>query len=311
MVTHPAVSIIVPNYNHEKHLPKRLDTIFNQTFGDFEVLLLDDASTDGSKKILEAYVNHPKVSYFLVNPENSGSTFHQWNKGIRLAVGDYVWIAESDDFSDEKFLETLMDFFEREKSVDLVFCASWYVDEKDTVGKPAPDPDDSFAISGPGATQKYFSKYNLIQNASSCVFKRKLIEPSIYEFAYFQFCGDWQFWADLAGSAWKIAYLSKRLNYIRIHDQNVFTEAEKKGLNFTEGFIILDSILKREKIINKNQIFRHWGLKLYEALFIKKNIYWYIKIRIILESFFIRNQIFRYMVWNHKTKIKLKKLLGK
>ncbi len=149
----------------------------------------------------------------------------------------------------------------------------------------------------------------MIRNASSCVFKKKLIDPANYEFAYFRYCGDWQFWADLAGSAWKVAYINKRLNYFRIHDQNVSTEAEKKGLNFREGFIILDRILKREKIMYKNQIFRYWGLKLYETVFLEKKISWYIKIRIILESLLTRYQIFWYMLWNHKTKIKLKKLL--
>ncbi len=103
MVTEPAVSIIVPNYNHEIHLLKRLETIFNQTFRDFEVILLDDASTDESRKILEEYAGRPEVTHFLVNTENSGSAFQQWKKGIRLAEGDYVWIAESDDFSDRYF----------------------------------------------------------------------------------------------------------------------------------------------------------------------------------------------------------------
>jgi glycosyltransferase involved in cell wall biosynthesis len=56
------VSVIVPNYNHAKYLPRRLDSIFNQTFQDFEVILLDDCSTDNSLSIPGEYVKHPKVS---------------------------------------------------------------------------------------------------------------------------------------------------------------------------------------------------------------------------------------------------------
>jgi len=309
--TPPRISIIVPSYNHEGHLKKRLDTLFNQTFSDFEVILLDDASTDGSKKILEAYADRPQVSHFLVNTENSGGAFQQWKKGIRLAEGEYIWIAESDDFSDRNFLETLMEVFERDRNVDLVFCASWYVDDKDNKQKPAPDPEESFTISGPGVTQKYFSRYNLIRNAGSCVFKRKLVDPTFYEYAYFRYCGDWQFWADLAGRAWKIAYLNKRLNYFRIHDRNVSTEAEKKGLYFREGIRIAKGILKDEQIkeVARDQIYRFWGLKLNEAIFSRKDIKWGIRVRILIESFFDRNPIFRYTLWNHKTKKKLKRLL--
>jgi len=310
-ISKPIVSIIVPNYNHENFLRKRLDSIFNQTFKDFEVILLDDASTDGSSKILADYEEHPKVSYLLINEENSSSTFQQWNKGIRRALGEYIWIAESDDYSDKRFLETMMELFDREKDVDMVFCASWYVNEKNTILKPAPDMGESFIVLGLDVLQKYFSKYNLIRNASSCVFKRKLINPIYYEFAYFQYCGDWQFWTDLASRAWKIAYVSDKLNYFRIHKQNVSTEAEKQGLYFREGFRILDGILRREKITkeNKDQIFRYWGLKLYEAIFSKKDIYLGIKLQILVQSLFIRNQIFRYTLWNHKTKIKLKNIL--
>ena len=100
------VSIILPNYNHSVYLKERLDSIFNQTHQNFEVILLDDCSTDGSLKILEPYKRHPTVSHFIVNTQNSGSPFKQWQKGLKLAKGHYVWIAESDDFCDLNFLET-------------------------------------------------------------------------------------------------------------------------------------------------------------------------------------------------------------
>ena len=61
------VSVIVPNYNHAAFLPKRLESIFNQTYQDFEVILLDDASTDTSVEVLSQYADHPKVTHFVVN----------------------------------------------------------------------------------------------------------------------------------------------------------------------------------------------------------------------------------------------------
>ena len=74
------VSIILPNYNHAPYLQERLDSIFGQTHQNFEVIILDDASTDESLSILKPYQAHPKVSHFVLNKKNSGSPFKQWKK---------------------------------------------------------------------------------------------------------------------------------------------------------------------------------------------------------------------------------------
>ena len=105
---HLLVSIIVPNYNHALYLRERLDSIFSQTFQDFEVILLDDNSSDSSIEVLKEYAAHPKVSHFIVNATNSGSPFIQWEKGLSLSKGKYIWIAESDDSCEITFLEKLL-----------------------------------------------------------------------------------------------------------------------------------------------------------------------------------------------------------
>jgi glycosyltransferase involved in cell wall biosynthesis len=106
----PLVSIILPNYNHATYLKERLDSIFNQTYQNFEVIILDDCSTDSSLEVLVTYKNHPKVSHFIVNKTNTGSPFKQWQKGFSLVKGDFIWIAESDDKADYNFLEQQLDF---------------------------------------------------------------------------------------------------------------------------------------------------------------------------------------------------------
>lgn len=78
----PTVSVIVPNYCHAPYLEQRIESILQQTFQDFELILLDDCSTDGSREILERYRNHPKVSGIFYNERNSGSPFKQWKKGL-------------------------------------------------------------------------------------------------------------------------------------------------------------------------------------------------------------------------------------
>src|SRR5580658_382186 len=100
----PTVSVIVPNYNHARFLHRRIDTILAQTFQDFELILLDDCSTDESSSILREYGSDARVRLEF-NEVNSGSPFKQWNKGVRLAQGKYIWMAESDDYAAPRLLE--------------------------------------------------------------------------------------------------------------------------------------------------------------------------------------------------------------
>jgi len=88
------VSVIIPNYNHSLFLGERIDSVLNQRYQNFEVILLDDGSTDNSREIIEKYRGLEKVKHIVYNQKNSGNAFVQWNKGVELAMGEWVWIAE-------------------------------------------------------------------------------------------------------------------------------------------------------------------------------------------------------------------------
>ena len=99
------VSVIIPNYNHAQYLPERIESVFGQTYPNYEVIILDDCSTDNSREVIEQYRTNPHVSQIIYNEENSGGVFKQWKKGLSLAKGDLLWIAESDDKCENTFLE--------------------------------------------------------------------------------------------------------------------------------------------------------------------------------------------------------------
>lgn len=96
----PKISVIVPNYNHAKFLPRRIKSILGQSFNDMEIIILDDCSTDSSREIISQFAQQDTRITTYYNKSNSGSPFKQWQKGIKLARGEYIWIAESDDFAD-------------------------------------------------------------------------------------------------------------------------------------------------------------------------------------------------------------------
>ena len=121
------VSVIVPNYNHGRYLKQRVDSILDQSFQDFELILLDDASSDNSRDVLESYRSNVHVSHIVYNEKNGGTPFKQWDKGIELAKGEWIWIAESDDFADKFFLESLMEIAKDYPNVGFAFSSTYFV----------------------------------------------------------------------------------------------------------------------------------------------------------------------------------------
>ena len=115
----PTISIVVPVYNTAKYLNACLDSIINQTFQDWELLLVDDGSNDGSVEICESYQKDDeriKIYY-----ESHGGQSTARNLGIRKAKGTYLCFIDSDDYVVPEYLEKLYDIITRE-NVDLVSC---------------------------------------------------------------------------------------------------------------------------------------------------------------------------------------------
>jgi glycosyltransferase involved in cell wall biosynthesis len=267
----PKVSIIIPNYNHAKFLINRLDSVFNQTFQNFEVIILDDASTDISVDVLSIYKNHPKVSHFIINKSNSGSSFKQWKKGIDLAKGKYLWIAESDDFCENNFLENLIN--KLEDGLDICYCQSYDVDEngnnsKSRIGytkefKPNLWKHD-FRLDGDIFNLNYLLVKNVIPNASAVVFKKSSLKSEFFNetLLKMKMCGDWLFWIKLC-SRNRIGFISKPLNYFRNHSsttRNHFLLIEKKN-RLKEESALRDEIYLSLDIKNDNaskELYKKW-----------------------------------------------------
>lgn len=114
----PEVSIIVPIYNVEKYLRRCIDSILNQTFEDFELILIDDGSTDDSASICEEYVIKDKRVKYIYQ-DNRGVSEAR-NKGIESCCGKYIQFIDSDDYVDRDFIEILIKKIKKDKS-DIAF----------------------------------------------------------------------------------------------------------------------------------------------------------------------------------------------
>lgn len=224
----PKVSIIVPNYNHAPYLAKRLNSIVDQTFRDYEVLILDDASTDHSCEIIDEY-RYRKNFYFIRNNVNSGNTFKQWNLGTGLARGKYIWIAESDDFNDCRMLEHLVNLMDQYQRISICYCQSLFINENNEItgshlenllpfSKTLWKKD--FIINGRELLQKYMISINVIPNASAAIFRKKAYDQVGGAEEEMRLCGDWMTWSKMLLHN-DIAFIAKPMNYYRVHSQTV------------------------------------------------------------------------------------------
>lgn len=266
----PLVSVIVPNYNHEKYLKQRLDSIFNQTYENFEVILLDDCSTDNSRAILSEYAENPKVSHCIFNQINTGNTFVQWDKGLALAKGQYIWIAESDDYCDVSFLEKVSEPLIKNNKVALSYCQSNRVDENDIITGNWKDHTDwldqkqfetDFVINGNYFIERYLIHINVIPNASAVIFRKEHMKilRDIFSNNQLKSCGDWIIYIQQVINH-KVAFIAESFNHFRFHSNSVISRTVKTEdkislieINFQMRKAMI-SILKENKPINCKEI---------------------------------------------------------
>ncbi|MBO4447485.1 MAG: glycosyltransferase family 2 protein [Bacteroidales bacterium] len=249
------VSIIVPNYNHAAFLSERMNSILSQRYVDYEIILLDDCSSDASLSVMESYKDDPHVKAIVANEQNSGSPYLQWKKGMELASGEFIWIAESDDSCTPDLLETAMQAFTACKETVLWFCASRRTNAKgrSTGLHPNQKGEVAFRMNGRKFVQAKMRNKNMVVNASSAVFRRKEALQVQNGWEQMSGYGDYMFWIGLA-SFGKVEYCAQEMNFFRFHGSNRTAKmlASAKGINETT---ITDRFLFANGIISSRELF--------------------------------------------------------
>ncbi|MGF7038456.1 glycosyltransferase family 2 protein [Mucilaginibacter lappiensis] len=283
------ISVIIPNYNHARFLQQRIETVLCQSYQNFELIILDDASTDNSKDIIETYRYHPKVSHIIYNSVNSCSTFKQWNKGIELASGKYIWIAESDDYADCEFINTCMTKMLADDTIGLVYTDSTEINENNApLGRWSRWMEyldinlwqADFELDGREINSKYNHIICAIPNASCSVFKKSayLNTPFVKLIENLRFTGDWWTWFSLMQES-RVYYCHLPLNYFRYHAHTTRSNVNARLVKVKE---LYRAILKFKKMVDahpdKNirqkrlsEIYAIWNPSL-RHFFIKENM---------------------------------------
>lgn len=228
----PRVSVIVPVYNGKEFLRQRLQSILEQDYNDFEVIIIDDLSTDNSFSIAKEYVGIPNVR-FIQNTERLG-VFKNWFRGVREAKGEIIWIAEQDDYCESTFLSKLLPAFEDENVV-LVYSNSHTVNSRGNVAEEfylrcgyykglAYDDShwkQSFRNRGKNEIKHALGIKNTIPNVSAVLMRKKaLLEVDTDCLSKFTCGGDWYIYLELLKNG-DLVYCLNSLNYHRRYEGSV------------------------------------------------------------------------------------------
>lgn len=244
----PLVSVIVPNYNHALYLEERLNSITHQSYKNLEIIILDDASHDSSKNIIELFLKKEPRARAMYNESNSGSPFKQWRKGIQAASGKYIWIAESDDSADHHLVEELVRRLEEDASLSLATCQLVMMDKAGSLGG-TPDEwlsefnsdrwESDYTNNGLDELKDFVSKKNTILNASGVIIRNRINLSNLIDDTM-RFCADWLFWVRLLELG-NIAYIAKPLNYWRMNSGNA-RNSKVGSLELAEGPLVIREI---------------------------------------------------------------------
>jgi len=207
------ISVVVPNYNYAQYMDSRLNSIFEQRYPVFEIILLDDCSTDHSLATINSIVAlSGRMIRIEPNTQNSGNVFRQWRKGLELIRGEHCWIAEADDLCAPSFLTQSASAFT--KNTAMSFCDSVQIDTDGSVLANSYDYylrridqhlfAADFSMNGDDFARKALSVMNVILNES------------------YSLVGDWRLYLDvLAAPEAEIAWCAESLNTHRRHSQSV------------------------------------------------------------------------------------------
>jgi glycosyltransferase involved in cell wall biosynthesis len=207
----PLVSVIMPTYNHAKFIGKAIDSVLNQTYPNFELIIIDNYSEDDTEKIVASYEDD-RIVYLKFR--NNGIIAASRNHGIKHSYGEYIAFLDSDDFWLKKKLELVADHIKKMPNVDLVCHDEWL--ETDKAGKKR-------STYGPYTTYRdLLFKGNCISTSATVVRRQKILEVGGFsEDMQFNSVEDYDLWLQLACANCRIEYLHKILGVYRVYGQGV------------------------------------------------------------------------------------------
>ena len=249
-------SIIIPVYNVKEYLEKCLESIVNQSFKDFEVICVNDGSTDNSLKILQKYAEKDK-RFKVLNQENQGQGVAR-NNALKIANGEYILFVDPDDFIEFDMLEVLKERLDVQ-NIDVAFFDYQifgentktrivrFMDEmKNNLNL---NIDDNFVFNWQELVKNNFSSIPMM--LCNKVYSNKCIKENHIQFAPNKHAEDHIFSISATLLADKISYIKKTLYYYRNRPDSAVNKISEENFCIFENIKILEKFLKQNRFFEK------------------------------------------------------------
>ena len=222
----PLVSVVMPTYNRADLLPRSIDSILNQTYTNFEFIIVDDGSTDTTPTLLQTYAqNDPRIK-ILTNPKNKGISYSR-NRGTDAAKGKYIAIMDSDDYSEPERLRKHVDYLEKNKDVTVLNALHYDMTQEEATQNNWVPPlrlDIIFHL------KNYFTNI--------AVFRTDFVRKHNIRYNENMISSeDYDFWAQIFMKGGKLRMLNERLIQLRRHRSNskkYYDEIKKNARTTTD-----------------------------------------------------------------------------
>ena len=229
--TSPLISIIIPTYNHAKFIGKALKYVIDQTYRNWEAIIIDNESKDETYKIINSF-NDPRIKYFKIS--NNGVIAKSRNLGIKAAKGEWIAFLDSDDWWTKDKLEICLSKIS--KNVDFIYHAHEFVSKskpffkkKIIRGRQFKKPILNDLLIGA------ITKGTEISNSSVIVRKNILIKiGGLNENKILVGSDDFDTWLRIAQITDQFLFINKRLSYYLFHDANT----SNKNMSISQRLVV-------------------------------------------------------------------------
>lgn len=244
----PAVSVIMPTYNRADYLKKSIQSVLDQTFSDFEIIVINNYSTDDTLEVTKAF-NDPRIK--TINFKNEGIIAKSRNQGILQSTGKYIAFLDDDDLWCSNKLELQIKYLECNPEFDLVYSRALIIDEHDTQKGLLIDPNN--VKSGQIFLDLLYENFIPILTV--------LIKKSVFdtvglfnEDPLMRAAEDYELWLRISLKS-NVGYIDKPLALYRMHSSSVSMAINKPQLRQkTLQNVILNSVAPQKYFaeINSN-----------------------------------------------------------
>jgi|Deesub1362A_J573_1020465.scaffolds.fasta_scaffold01189_2 glycosyltransferase involved in cell wall biosynthesis len=222
----PKVSVIIPCYNVEDYIGECLDSVFSQTFQNFEVIIINDGSTDKSEEKIRPYLNKykKKIKYFF---QRNRGAYCARNMGIKHASGEYIAFLDADDMLRPESLERRVEEIEADRRVGLVYTDAYLlIDEGESKKIHEKTYREFFEITFyKGEVTLQILERNFVPTPTVLVRSEVLRKVGLFD-ETFKRTADYDLWIRISKNGWKFSYVEEPLSYYRVREKSLSQNKE-------------------------------------------------------------------------------------